>query len=43
VPVLPGDSVDSLAARVFEAECRTYPEAIARHAERLERAGSGRG
>lgn len=28
VPVLPGDSVDSLAARVFAEECRLYPEAI---------------
>lgn len=32
VPVLPGDSLASLAARVFEAECRTYPEAIRRYA-----------
>jgi len=29
VPVLPGDTVDSLAARVFEAECALYPQAIA--------------
>lgn len=35
VPVLPDDTVDSLAARVFEAECRTYPEAIRRHAASL--------
>lgn len=28
VPVLPGDTPDTLAARVFEAECRTYPVAI---------------
>ena len=28
VPVLEGDDVDSLAARVFEAECEAYPEAI---------------
>ena len=28
VPVLPGDTPESLAARVFEAECRLYPEAI---------------
>jgi formyltetrahydrofolate-dependent phosphoribosylglycinamide formyltransferase len=28
VPVLDSDSPDSLAARVFEAECRIYPEAI---------------
>lgn len=30
VPVLPGDDVPTLAARVFEAECRAYPEAIRR-------------
>ena len=30
VPVLPDDTVESLAARVFEAECETYPEAIKR-------------
>jgi phosphoribosylglycinamide formyltransferase-1 len=29
VPVRPGDSVQSLAARVFEAECAVYPQAIA--------------
>ncbi|MBA4029827.1 MAG: phosphoribosylglycinamide formyltransferase [Planctomyces sp.] len=28
VPVLDADSPDSLAARVFEAECQAYPEAI---------------
>ncbi len=28
-PVLPGDTVDSLAARVFERECEAYPEALA--------------
>ncbi|MFI4916006.1 MAG: phosphoribosylglycinamide formyltransferase [Phycisphaerales bacterium JB060] len=28
-PVLPGDTVDSLAARVFEVECQAYPEALA--------------
>ncbi|NRA59218.1 MAG: phosphoribosylglycinamide formyltransferase [Phycisphaerales bacterium] len=27
-PVLPGDTVDSLAARVFEQECEAYPEAL---------------
>lgn len=27
-PVLPGDTVESLAARVFELECRAYPEAL---------------
>lgn len=29
-PVLPGDDVHTLAARVFEQECLAYPEAIAR-------------
>lgn len=28
VPVLDGDTPDTLAARVFEAECEAYPEAI---------------
>ncbi len=28
VPVLEGDTPDTLAARVFEAECDAYPEAI---------------
>jgi phosphoribosylglycinamide formyltransferase 1 len=28
VPVLPGDTPESLAERVFEAECEAYPEAI---------------
>jgi len=28
VPVLAGDTVEALAARVFEAECDAYPEAI---------------
>jgi phosphoribosylglycinamide formyltransferase-1 len=31
VPVLPSDTPVSLAARVFEAECRLYPAAIQRH------------
>lgn len=30
VAVQPGDSVDTLAARVFEAECVAYPQAIQR-------------
>ncbi|MBN1909314.1 MAG: phosphoribosylglycinamide formyltransferase [Pirellulales bacterium] len=29
VPVLDGDTPDTLAARVFEAECEAYPEALA--------------
>ena len=28
VPVLEGDTADELAARVFEQECKAYPEAI---------------
>ena len=35
VPVLPGDDVDALAARVFEAECELYPEVLARLAGEL--------
>jgi phosphoribosylglycinamide formyltransferase 1 len=35
VPVLPGDTAEALAARVFEAECATYPEAIAGYVARL--------
>ena len=33
VPVLPGDTVDTLAARVFAEECIAYPEAIRLFAE----------
>lgn len=33
VPVLPDDTVTSLAARVFAAECELYPEAIRRYME----------
>jgi phosphoribosylglycinamide formyltransferase 1 len=33
VPVLEDDTVDSLAARVFEQECEAYPEAIRLFAE----------
>jgi formyltetrahydrofolate-dependent phosphoribosylglycinamide formyltransferase len=37
VPVLEGDSPSTLAARVFEAECQAYPEAIRLFADaRLE-------
>ena len=37
VPVLEGDTPDTLAARVFEAECQAYPEAIRLFSEgRLE-------
>jgi folate-dependent phosphoribosylglycinamide formyltransferase PurN len=34
VPVLPNDTPDSLAARVFEQECIAYPEAIRLIAEK---------
>jgi len=33
VPVLPGDTPEALAERVFRAECEAYPEAIRRMAE----------
>lgn len=33
VPVLPGDTPETLAERVFQAECAAYPEAIRRMAE----------
>jgi phosphoribosylglycinamide formyltransferase-1 len=37
VPVLPGDTASSLAARVFVAECEAYPEAVRLYGEgRLE-------
>lgn len=40
VPVLPGDTPETLAARVFEAECEAYPEAIGLLAKRdWERGG----
>lgn len=37
-PVLPGDTADTLAARVFELECEAYPEALRKlfAPERLE-------
>jgi phosphoribosylglycinamide formyltransferase-1 len=41
VPVLEGDTADSLAARVFEAECEAYPEAITLFAEGRIRFGNG--
>ncbi len=33
VPVRPGDTVQSLGVRVFEAECQLYPRAISRYLE----------
>jgi phosphoribosylglycinamide formyltransferase-1 len=35
VPVLPGDTADTLAARVFEQECLAFPEAVRWWAEGL--------
>lgn len=35
VPVLDSDDADSLAQRVFVAECEAYPEAIRQYASRL--------
>lgn len=35
VPVLPDDTPDTLAERVFQAECEAYPEAVRLVAERL--------
>ena len=35
VPVLPGDTPETLAARVFEAECEAYPEAVRIVAKRV--------
>ncbi len=35
VPVNPGDTAETLAARVFDAECELYPRAIARYLEEL--------
>lgn len=43
VPVLPGDTPESLAARVFEQEKIAYPEAIRQHIESLAlRCSAGR-
>jgi phosphoribosylglycinamide formyltransferase-1 len=42
VPVLPGDTVETLAARVFEAECEAYPEAIRLFAEGRLRIDNGK-
>lgn len=40
VPVLPGDTPETLAARVFEAECEAYPDAVRLMAEKLNGAWS---
>jgi phosphoribosylglycinamide formyltransferase-1 len=39
VPILPGDSEQSLAARVLEQEHRIYPEALAQVAQRFQKIG----
>ena len=39
VPVLESDDADSLAKRVFEAECEAYPEAIRLYARSRQQAG----
>jgi phosphoribosylglycinamide formyltransferase-1 len=42
VPVVPGDTPESLAARVFAEECIAYPEAIRLHAAGRLRVEGGR-
>jgi len=42
VPELPHDTVETLAARVFEAECEAYPEAIRLFAEGRLRIENGK-
>ena len=42
VPVLPDDTAKTLSARVFEAECIAYPEAIRDFASRLHRSAAAR-
>lgn len=41
VPVLAGDTADRLAARVFDAECEAYPDAIALQWQKLQEQGAG--
>ena len=36
VPILPGDTADTLAARILEVEHRLYPEAIAEVLDRYD-------
>jgi phosphoribosylglycinamide formyltransferase 1 len=42
VPVLPGDTPETLADRVFQAECDAYPEAILKYAQEKAKAACGR-
>ena len=39
VPILPGDTVETLSARILEEEHRAYPEAVARVLEQLPPSG----
>jgi phosphoribosylglycinamide formyltransferase-1 len=41
VPVLPGDTEESLSARILEQEHRAYPEAVARVLETLRKSAGG--
>ena len=41
VPVLPGDTVETLAARIFEEEKIALPEALRRHLATAYEAGGG--
>lgn len=41
-PVLPGDTAETLAARVFELECEAYPEAIREIANRKSQIANGK-
>jgi formyltetrahydrofolate-dependent phosphoribosylglycinamide formyltransferase len=41
VPVLPGDTAATLAARVFAAECEAYPAAIEQHWRTLQSRARG--
>ena len=41
VPVLPGDTADSLGARVLQAEHRLFPQALAKAAEALRQESAG--
>jgi len=43
VAVLPGDTAETLAARVFEAECALYPQAIADYLHRAPRGAARAG
>jgi phosphoribosylglycinamide formyltransferase 1 len=40
-PVLPGDTPDTLAARIFELECQAYPEALRMLFEAMDGSAAG--